>query len=44
MADKAILEARRLLEEGIPYEEIVERLKEEFLENEIWEIAVIYAG
>ncbi|MEW6455161.1 MAG: hypothetical protein AB1410_00405 [Acidobacteriota bacterium] len=39
MTDKALFEAKKLIEEGLSYEEVVKRLKEEFNGGE----SVLYA-
>jgi uncharacterized protein (DUF302 family) len=44
MSERILLEAKRLIEENLSYEEVVERLKENFSERGVWEIAVIYSG
>ncbi len=44
MSERVLLEAKRLIEENLPYEEVVERLKENFSDPTVWEIMVIYSG
>lgn len=44
MSEKVLLEAKRLIEENLPYEEVVKRLKESFSEPSVWEIVVVYSG
>lgn len=44
MSEKVLLEAKRLIEEKLPYEEVVERLKESFSEPEVWQIVVVFTG
>lgn len=44
MSERVFLEAKRLIEENIPYEEVVERLKENFSESGVLEIMVVYSG
>lgn len=44
MSEEVLIEAKRLLEENLPYDEVVERLKESFSEPSVWHIAIVSTG
>ncbi len=44
MSEKVLLEAKRLIEENLPYEEVLKRLKESFADPTAWEIVVVFTG
>jgi uncharacterized protein (DUF302 family) len=44
MSERVFFEAKRLIEENLPYEEVVERLKENFSDRGVWELVVVYTG